>query len=204
MKMKLWIAAAVVFALGACDQISLSQKAEAPAVEAPAPVAPPTAQEAATIVERIDTVFASNDPEQTIALYAPGAVVLSTSTNELITTREGIAADLTAYAKIQGVSVSNARQIQVLDADTIVTSSVFTLDFKRNNRPTWQVLRGSQVLQKQADGAWLIASEHLAAAPKVVAARLPALSGTVAPEQVDAPPIGAAMPNPTAMTPEKK
>jgi hypothetical protein len=196
MKLNLLLAASAVFALGACDQIGLSQKAEAPAAEAPAPVAPPTAEEAAAIVDKIDTVFGSNDPAQTIGLYAPGAVVLSTSTNDLITTQEGVVADLTEYANIQGVSVSNARQIQVLDADTIVTSSVFTLDFKRNNRPTWQVLRGMQVLQKQPDGAWLIVSEHLAAAPKVVAARLPALEGTIAPENADAPPIGTATPAP--------
>ncbi len=201
MKMKLLLAASAMLALTACDQIGLSQKAEAPV--APVAAAPPTPEEAAAIIAKFDTAYASNDPAQVAALYAPGAVMLSTSTNDIIKTPAGILADVTEYAKLQGQPVPNAGETQILDADTIVTTSVFTLDYKKGTRATWQVFRVLQVIQKQADGAWLIASEHFAGPPKVIAARLPALAGTVAPEAADAPPIGTATPAPTT-APEKK
>lgn len=203
MKAKLLIAAAAVFALGACDQIGLSQKAEAPAAEAPAPPAPPTAEEARTILSQIDVALNSNDPAQMAAVYAPDAVLLSTSTNDVIKTGAGVLADLTEISKLQATIVPNASEVQVLDADTIVTTSVLTFDFKRNNRATWQVFRVTQVVQKQADGRWLIVNEHFAPAPKPVAARLAPLSGVVAPEAADAPPIGTAKPAPTTAL-EKK
>ncbi|MBL8559738.1 MAG: SgcJ/EcaC family oxidoreductase [Hyphomonadaceae bacterium] len=203
MKAKLLIAAAAVFALGACDQIGLSQKAEAPAAEAPAPAVPPTAEEAAAILAKFDTAYASNDPAQIAALYAPNAVMLSTSTNDVIKTPEGVLADVTEYAKLQVKTVPNANEVQVLDADTIVTTAVFTADFKRNNRDTWQVFRVTQVVQKQADGNWLIVNEHFAGPPKPIAARLPPLVGAATAEQNDAPPIGGVTPAPVS-APEKK
>jgi len=203
MKMKLLLAVSAMFALTACDQIGLSQKAEAPAAEAPAPVAPPTAEEARAILSQIDVALNSNDPAQMAAVYAPDAVVLSTSTNDVIKTGAGVLADITEISKLQAKIVPNASEVQVLDADTIVTTSVLTFDFKKNNRATWQVYRVTQVVQKQTDGKWLIVNEHFAPAPKAVAARLAPLQGAVAPEQADAPPIGTATPAPTT-APEKK
>jgi uncharacterized protein (TIGR02246 family) len=203
MKAKFLIAGAAMFALGACDQIGLSQKAEAPVAEAPAPVAPPTAAEAAAILSQIDMALNSNDPIQMAAIYAPNAVLLSTSTNDVIKTGAGVLADVTEISKLQAKIVPNASEVQVLDADTIVTTSVLTFDFKKNNRATWQVFRVTQVVQKQADGRWLIVNEHFAPAPKPVAARLAPLAGTATAEQADAPPIGTATPAPTT-APEKK
>jgi uncharacterized protein (TIGR02246 family) len=203
MKAKFLLAAAALAALGACDQIGLSQKAEAPAVEAPVVAAPPTAEEARAILATIDEALGSNDPVKMAAIYTPDAVLLSTTTNDVIRTGAGVLADVTEISKLQATVVPNAAEVQVLDADTIVATSVITFDFKKNGRPTWQVYRVMQVVQKQADGKWLIAAEHFAPAPKPVAARLPPLAGAVAPEQADAPPIGAATPAPTT-APEKK
>lgn len=197
MKTKLLMAAAALFALTACDQIGLSQKAEAPAAEAPVVAAPPTAEEARAILGPIDEALMSNDPIKMAAIYAPNAIILSTSTNDVIKTGAGVLADVTEIAKMQPTVVPNAGEVQVLDADTIVTTSVLTFDFKKNGRATWQVFRVTQVLQKQADGKWLIVNEHFAPAPKPVAARLAPLAGTATAEQADAPPIGTATPAPT-------
>jgi len=203
MKLKLLIAAAAVFALGACDQIGLSQKAETPVAEAPAPAAPPTADEARAILTHIDVALNSNDPIQMAAVYAPDAIILSTSTNDVIKTGAGVLADVTEISKLKATIIPNASELQVLDADTIVTTSVLTFDFKKNNRATWQVFRVTQVVQKQADGKWLIVNEHFAPAPKAVATRLAPLAGAATAEQADAPPIGTATPAPTT-APEKK
>lgn len=204
MKMKLLIAASALLALTACDKIGLSQKAE-PVAEAPVVIAPPTAEEAAAILAKMDTAFASGDPVQVAALYTPDAIMLSTSTNDVIKTGAGVLADATEFTKLQATVVPNAHEVQVLDADTIVSTSVLTLDFKKNNRATWQVFRVTQVFQKQADGNWLIVNEHMAGPPKPLAGRLPALVGAASAEQADAPPLGSATPNPTAPpAPEKK
>lgn len=197
MNTKILMAAAALFALSACDQIGLSQKAETPAPEAPVVAAPPTAEEARAILAPIDEALNSNDPIKMAAAYAPDAVILSTSTNDVIKTGAGVLADVTEISKLQATIVPNASEVQVLDADTIVTTAVLTLDFKKNNRATWQVFRVTQVVQKQADGKWLIVNEHFAPAPKPVAARLAPLAGTATAEQADAPPIGTATPAPT-------
>ena len=75
MKMKLLIAASALLALTACDKIGLSQKAE-PVAEAPVVIAPPTAEEAAAILAKMDTAFASGDPVQV------GAVIRCTKQKE--------------------------------------------------------------------------------------------------------------------------
>ncbi len=205
MKMKLLLAASALLALTACDKIGLSQKAETPVAEAPAAPAPPTAEEAAAILAKLGTAYASGDPVQIAALYSTDAVMLSTSTNDVIKTGATVLADATEFTKLQATVVPNAQEVQVLDADTIVATSIVTLDFKKNNRATWQVVRVTQVLQKQPDGNWLIVNEHFAGTPKPVAARLPALVGAATAEQADAPPLGSATPNPTAPpAPEKK
>lgn len=198
MNAKILMAAAALVALTACDQIGLSQKAEAPAAtEAPVVAAPPTAEEARAILATIDEALGSNDPIKMAAIYAPDAVVLSTTTNDVIKTGAGVLADVTEISKLQPTIVPNASEVQVLDADTIVTTSVLTFDFKKNNRATWQVFRVTQVVQKQADGKWLVVNEHFAPAPKAVSARLAPLAGAASAEQADAPPIGTATPAPT-------
>lgn len=198
MNAKILMAAAALVALAACDQIGLSQKAETPAAtEAPVVAAPPTAEEARAILAPIDEALNSNDPIKMAAVYAPDAVILSTSTNDVIKTGAGVLADVTEVSKLQATIVPNASELQVLDADTIVTTSVLTFDFKKNNRATWQVFRVTQVVQKQADGKWLIVNEHFAPAPKPVAARLASIAAPATAEQADAPPIGTATPAPT-------
>ena len=136
-------------------------------------------------------------------MYTPGAVMLSTSTNDIIKTQEGVLKDATEFTKLGSTSVVNAREVQVLDADTVVTTGVITLDFKRNGRPTWVAMRVTDVWEKQADGNWLVVNEHLASLPKPLAARLPPLAGAVTADQAEAPPLGGSAPAPTT-APEKK
>ncbi len=201
MSKKFLLAATALLALAACDQLK-----KPAATEAPPPVAvAPTEAEAIALFDKLSAALATNDPVQIAAQYAPGAVMLSTSTNDVIKTQDAVLKDATEFTTMKAVAVVNSRDVQVLDADTVVTTAVVTLDFKRNNRPTWVAMRVTDVFQKQGDGSWLIVNEHLSPMPKPVAARLAPLVGAATAEQTDAPPLGGATPAPTpASEPEKK
>ena len=195
------LGAGAALALTACS----APTATAPAPEAPAPAVLPTEAEGAALFDKLGAAIAANDPVKLAAMYTPGAVMLSTSTNDVIKTQEGVLKDATEFTSLKSTPVVNAREVQVLDADTIVTTGVITFDFKKSNRSTWIVGRVTDVWEKQADGSWLVVNEHFAAAPKPVAARLAALAGAVTADQADAPPLGGSAPAPTtAPDPAKK
>ncbi|KAF0179135.1 MAG: SgcJ/EcaC family oxidoreductase [Hyphomonadaceae bacterium] len=201
MKMKLLLAASALLALTACDKIGLSQKAE-PAPEPP-PIVLPTEAEGAALFDKLGAAVSAGDPAEVVKLYTPNAIVVSPGANDLIRTVEANLADTAAMVKDKPTVTVNSRDVQVLDADTVVTTAVLTFDIKKNNRPTWFALRVTDVFQKQADGSWLVVNEHISPMPKPLAARLPALVGAASAEQADAPPLGSATPNPTA-APEQK
>ena len=200
MTKKFLLAAGALLALAACDQLKPAAT-EAP----PAPAVLPTEAEAVALFDKLGAAIASNDPVQIAAMYAPGAVLLSTTTNDIIKTPEAVLADATEFAKVKAVPSVNAREVQVLDADTIVTTGVVTIDFKRGTHATWLTLRVTDVFQKQADGSWLVVNEHVAAAPKPVLTHLASLTAAATAEQTDAPPLGGATAVPApAPEPEKK
>lgn len=198
MSKKFLLAACAAFALAACQ-------APAPtATEAPAPVAvAPTEAEAVALFDRYAATLAANDPVAIAAQFTPNAVVLSTTTNDVIKTAEAELKDATEYTALKATPVLNSREVQVLDADTIVTTAVMTFDFKRGTRATWLAMRVTDVFQKQGDGSWLIVNEHLSPMPKPLAARLAPLAGAATAEQAEAPPLGGATPAP-APAEEKK
>ncbi len=203
MNTKFLLAASVMVALAACTPPG-APTAEAPV--APPPVVLPTQTDVDAALAKIDAAVKAKDAVAVAALYAPGAVFVDPMENAVAKTDPaGLLAGVTAWMKMEPTLSTNTRETQILDADTFVVSGLETLDFKRNGRATWIVQRFTQVWQKQADGQWLIATEHLSNAPRPVPARLPPLVGAATAEQNDAPPLGGATATPTpAPEPEKK
>lgn len=202
MKRKFLLAAGAALALAACNPPATST---APAPAAPAPAALPTEAEGAALFDKLGAAVAAGDAVKIVALYTPNAVVVSSSNNTVLKTTEANLADTTELVKLGAKVDTNERNVQVLDADTIVTTGVVTLDFKKNGHPTWLAMRVTDVWEKQADGAWLVANEHASAMPKPLAARLAPLVGAATAEQADAPPLGGSAPAPTtAPDPAKK
>ena len=198
MSKKFLLAACAALALAACQQPT------PPAAEPSVPVAvAPTKAEAVALFDRYAATLAANDPVAITAQFTPDAVVLSTTTNDIIKTAEAELKDATAFTTLKATPVLNAREVQVLDADTVVTTAIMTFDFKRGARATWVAMRVTDIFQKQSDGRWLIVNEHLSPMPKPLAARLAPLAGAATAEQTDAPPLGGATPAPAA-EPEKK
>lgn len=195
---KLLLSAAALALLAACSPPG-AKKEEAPV--APPPPVVLTEAEATQIANKVAEAAATGDPAQMAANYAPGAAGFSVLSNDLITSPEAAKADTEATMKLAPKATLNARKIQILDADTFVDTGVMTWDVTRNGKPAWFVVRYTDVFQKQADGSWKVAHEHLSPAPQPVKVRpAPLTAAADAPPAPDTPPLGGV--RPSAATPE--
>lgn len=140
-------------ALGACNMASGAAK-------------PPTQDEAKAIVDKAEAAWTSKDATGIMAFYEPGAVMFdmtapAPTSDRATQTRwtEGFVAMKPGNLRVPD------RQVQVLDADTIISSGTATVDVAVP-APGPASIRYSDVYQKQPDGSWLIVHEHLSEVPK--------------------------------------
>ena len=155
--------------LGACQQT----------VEAPKAAAVPTEAEAAAIVDAAEAAWTSADTAKIMASYKEGGVwfdpvAVEPSADRAVQTKwtDGFTA-----MKLTEKSIA-AKNVQVLDADTIVASGIAT--FKGGADPV--TFRYTDVYQKQSDGKWLIVHEHLSTTPAETAAAVGAAAAAAADE----------------------
>lgn len=146
---------AVLPLLAACQQ---------PAAEAK--LDPPTQAQAEKIIEATEQSYASGDANQIMAHYADSAVMFDQGLLAPIADRQ-LQTKLTqgfAATQPRDFTVAN-RAIQILDAETFVTSGVtsFTIQLGQSRQPVRA--RFTQVYQRQADGAYKIVHEHMSAPP---------------------------------------
>ena len=127
---------------------------------------PPTQAQAEKIIEATEKSYSSGMTDQIMAHYAEDAVMFDQGLLTPIADRQ-LQTKLTqgfAATQPRDFTVAN-RAIQLLDADTFVTSGVtsFTIQLGQARQPVRA--RFSQVYQRQADGSWKIAHEHMSAPP---------------------------------------
>ena len=127
---------------------------------------PPTQAQAEKIIEATEKSYSSGMTDQIMAHYSDGAVMFDQGLLAPVTDRQ-LQTKLTqgfAATQPRDFTVAN-RAIQLLDADTFVTSGVtsFTIQLGQARQPVRA--RFSQVYQRQADGSWKIAHEHMSAPP---------------------------------------
>ena len=147
-----WMSAALM--LAACD-VQTSSDSSAPSPDDPA-----------AIVAAVEDSWKSGSAEQAMALYAPDAVVFSTGTLAPTRDRNVITRETAGFMAMKPADfVVTERNTQELDEDTIVSSGI--VGFTAQVGPVRQMLRArfSQVLQRQADGRWLIVHEHMSLPP---------------------------------------
>ena len=132
--------------------------------EAPAPL---TQADAEVIAENTQATWNSGDTAKIMAQYKPGAVMFDIAapapSDDRATQTKWT--DSFVAMKPSNFRVPD-RRVQVLDADTIVMSGTGTFDTAAPGGPTTVTMRYSDVLEKQADGTWLIVHEHLSEVPK--------------------------------------
>jgi ketosteroid isomerase-like protein len=151
-----------LIALSACQP---QKSAEAP--EAAAAV--PTDAEAAAIVDAAEAEWTSADTAKIMATYKEGGVwfdpvAVEPSADRAVQTKwtDGFTA-----MKLTEKSIA-AKNVQVLDGDTIIASGIGTFKGAAQAEPI--SFRYTDVYEKQPDGKWLIVHEHLSAPPAEAAA----------------------------------
>ena len=131
-----------------------------------AKLVPPTQAQAAKIIEATDQSYTSGDTNRIMANYANDAVMFDQGLLAPVADRQ-LQTKLTqgfAASQPRDFSVAN-RAIQVLDAETFVSSGVtsFTIQLGQARQPVRA--RFTQVYQRQPDGTFKIVHEHMSAPP---------------------------------------
>ena len=131
-----------------------------------AKLVPPTQAQAAKIIEATDQSYTSGDTNRIMASSANGAVMFDQGLLAPVADRQ-LQTKLTqgfAASQPRDFSVAN-RAIQVLDAETFVSSGVtsFTIQLGQARQPVRA--RFTQVYQRQPDGTFKIVHEHMSAPP---------------------------------------
>ncbi|MDQ3075361.1 MAG: SgcJ/EcaC family oxidoreductase [Pseudomonadota bacterium] len=160
--------AMLALALGGCD-FRTAVTADNGSVTA-ASLTPPTAAEADKIVSEAYAAFTSGDAIAMMGHYAPGATVIDAANNAPSSDRATITKWSANFAAMKPSDlVTDPRTVQVLDADTIVSSGMaaFLADVGGNRRRV--SVRYTHVFQRQPDGRWLIVAEHNSIPPQPVA-----------------------------------
>ncbi len=133
---------------------------------ADAELAPPTQAEVEKIIEATEKSYGSGNATEIMGHYAEGAVMFDQGLLAPVADRQ-LQTKLTqgfAATQPRDFTVAN-RAIQLLDADTFVTSGVtnFTIQLGQARQPARA--RFTQVYQRQGDGAFKIVHEHMSAPP---------------------------------------
>lgn len=141
--------------LAACQQSPEQAKLE-----------PVNQKQAENIVAATEKSYSSSDANAIMAHYADGAVLFDQGLLAPVADRQ-LQTKLTqgfAASRPSDFTVAN-RAIQLLDSDTFVTSGVtsFTIQLGQSRQPVRA--RFTQVYQRQADGTFKIAHEHMSAPP---------------------------------------
>ena len=153
--MRIFISVVALSLLAGCQQQAGEAKLE-----------PVTAKQADTIIEATDKSYTSGDANKIMAHYADGAVMFDMGVLAPIADRQ-LQTKLTqgfAATQPRDFTVAN-RAVQILDADTFVASGVtsFTIQLGQARQPVRA--RFTQVYQRQGDGTFKIAHEHMSAPP---------------------------------------
>ena len=153
--MRNFISVAGLSLLAACQQPPAEAKLE-----------PVTQKQAEKIIAATEKSYGSGDANQIMANYADGAVMFDMGVMAPVADRQMQTKFTQGFAATQprDFTVAN-RAIQVLDTDTFVASGVisFTIQLGQARQPARA--RFTHVYQRQGDGTFKIAHEHMSAPP---------------------------------------
>lgn len=126
--------------------------------------------------QRWSAALATRDPGTVSALFAPGAVLQPTVSNQIRRTPAEIQAYFVDFLKLAPRPTINSRSITTLSPDTALETGIWTFDLTRDGQPAWVTARYSFVW-KLVDGQWRIQLLHSSLMPEAITARPAALPG---------------------------
>jgi hypothetical protein len=123
-------------------------------------------RQATKIAEKVIASFATKDPKTLTDFYTPDRVFLDSEHNEPFRDDARLMAFASGLMSLEPTQTILSRTIKVLDHDTFVNTALGSVRIKTDTGPTIIKVRYTQVFQKQKDGTWKIAVEHLSNAPE--------------------------------------
>jgi len=162
--------ALVVLAISGCSTSTAPPAAQQqpPAVTqqslAP-PSALPSQDEIATLFDRWNAALATGNPENVADLYAPNAVLVPTTSNQIRTDRAGIVDYFTHFLPRKPQGKIDQSIITVIDPQTAINAGIYTFTLTRDGRREDIQARYTFVYQKQ-NGRWLIVNHHSSKMPE--------------------------------------
>ena len=138
-----------------------------------ASLAPPSAADADKIVGDAYAAFIGGDAIKMMEHYAPGAVVVDAGNNAPTADRATITKWSADFAAMKPSDmVTEPHNVQVLDADTIVSTGIAAFLADVGGRRQRVSVRYTHVFERQPDGRWLIAAEHNSIPPQPISTGL--------------------------------
>lgn len=122
--------------------------------------------EANAISDKVIATFASRDPAKLVALYTADRMMLDSEHNRPYADSKRFGEFAKGLMALKPTQKVLHRTIKILDADTFVNITLGSVSIETPEGPTTVTVRYTQVFQKQADGGWKIAVEHLSSAPE--------------------------------------
>jgi uncharacterized protein (TIGR02246 family) len=166
---KLLIIAGAALALAACDASTGAGGAKREG----SPAAALNQAAADKVVGDAYAAFTSGDAIRVMEHYAPDAIVIDAANNTPSNDRATITKWTADFAAMKPSDlVTNPRNVQVLDGDTIVSSGIAAFLADVGGRRQRVSVRYTHVFQRQPDGRWLIVAEHNSIPPQPVSTGL--------------------------------
>lgn len=127
--------------------------------------APPTRQQIAALFPMWNAALATGDAQKVADLYAPGAVLLPTVSNQVRRNRAEIVDYFQKFLRDKPQGVIEDEIIDVLDADTAINTGVYRFTLTKDGKQQQVRARYTYVYELRG-GKWLIVNHHSSAMPE--------------------------------------
>ncbi|AZF16075.1 SgcJ/EcaC family oxidoreductase [Pseudomonas sp. R3-18-08] len=124
-------------------------------------------REIAGLFDRWNSALQTGNVKSVVDLYAPGAVLQPTVSNQVRTTPEQITDYFAHFLALKPVGQINYREIRQLGSNVAMDSGVYTFTLTESDGKVRQVQARYTFVYEQVGGQWKILNHHSSAMPEV-------------------------------------
>jgi uncharacterized protein (TIGR02246 family) len=124
-------------------------------------------REIAGLFDRWNSALQTGNVKSVVDLYAPGAVLQPTVSNQVRTTPEQITDYFDHFLMLKPVGQINYREIRQLGSNVAMDSGVYTFTLTESDGKVRQVQARYTFVYEQVGGQWKILNHHSSAMPEV-------------------------------------
>ncbi|CRL99632.1 MULTISPECIES: SgcJ/EcaC family oxidoreductase [Pseudomonas] len=124
-------------------------------------------REIAGLFDRWNSALQTGNVDSVVALYAPGAVLQPTVSNQVRTTPDQIKDYFDHFLALKPVGQINYREIRQLGSNVAMDSGVYTFTLTEANGKKREVQARYTFVYEQVGGQWKILNHHSSAMPEM-------------------------------------